>query len=106
MFALFALGILFLVGGIALVIRAVALPRMRMATHLRQIEIYGFNAELPGEDALGLPPPLGQSINALAEGVGRSAITSVGTLRPLPSRVLASAGYYRISIEAFHGYRV
>lgn len=106
MFVLFAIVILFVVAGITLVIRAVALPRLRMATHLRQIETYGFNAGLSDEDELGGPPPLGRSINALAESVGRATIASVGTLRPLSSRVLASAGYYRISIEAFHGYRV
>jgi tight adherence protein C len=106
MFVLFAIGVLFVVAGIALVIRAIALPRLRMATHLRQIETYGFNVALSDEDALGLPPPLGQHINALAESVGRATIANVGTLTPLSSRVLASAGYYRISIEAFHGYRV
>jgi tight adherence protein C len=106
MFLLFSVAILFVVAGIVLVIRAVALPRLRMATHLRQIETYGFNAGLSAEETLGPPPPLGQSINAVAENVGRAAIASVATLRPLSSRVLASAGYYRISVEAFHGYRV
>jgi tight adherence protein C len=106
MFALFVIGLLLLAGAIALVVRAIALPRLRMATHLRQIETYGFNADRVDEEVLGPPPPLGRTINAIAESVGRSAIARVGPLRPLPSRELASAGYYRISTEAFHGYRV
>jgi tight adherence protein C len=105
-FVLFVIGLLLIAVAIALVIRAIALPRLRMATHLRQIETYGFKAGPSAEDTLGPQPPLGRSINALAESVGRSAIKSIGTLTPLPSRVLASAGYYRISVEAFHGYRV
>jgi tight adherence protein C len=32
-------------------------------------------------------------------------IARVATLKPLPSRELASAGFYRISPDAFHGYR-
>jgi tight adherence protein C len=106
MILLFALGLLLIAGAIALVVRAVALPRLRMATHLRQIDTYGVNVAQAGEDPLAFPPPLGQSINALAESVGRFAIRTSGTFPPLESRVLASAGYYRISVEAFHGYRV
>jgi len=102
--ALFVLGVVFLGAAIVLVVRAVALPRMRMATHLRQIETYGISGTFPDADVLD--PPLGRSINALAETVGRSMTAHVGTLRPLPSRELASAGFYRISTDAFHGYRV
>ncbi len=106
MAVLFALAILVLAVAIAMIVRAVALPRLRMATHLRQIETYGFNASAVADDPLGAPPPLGRSINALAESVGRSAIRSIATLPPMPSNVLSSAGYYRISVEAFHGYRI
>ncbi len=104
MAVLFVIGLLLFAAAIVLVIRAVALPRLRMATHLRQIDTYGLSGTLPGEDHLA--PPLSRSINAFAEGVGRSAIARVRTLRPMPGRELASAGFYRISVEAFHGYRV
>jgi pilus assembly protein TadC len=105
MTALFVIGLLFVAAAIVLVIRAVALPRLRMATHLRQIETYGFSGTVPGEDALTGRPPLGLTINALAESVGRNMIARVGVLKPLPSSELTSAGFYRISIDAFHGYR-
>ncbi len=101
----FVIGLLFIAAAVVLVVRAVALPRLRMATHLRQIDTYGFDGALPGDGPLAAPPPLGATINAFAEGVGRATIASVGTLKPLPSRELASAGFYRISTEAFHGYR-
>jgi tight adherence protein C len=106
MTALFVIGLLFIAAAVVLVIRAVALPRLRMATHLRQIETYGFSGTLPSEDHLAARPPLGRSINAFAEGVGRAAIARAGTLTPMPSRELASAGFYRVTVEAFHGYRV
>jgi tight adherence protein C len=106
MFALFVIALLLLAAAIALVLRAIALPRLRMAMHLRQIDTYGFSGTLPGEDALEARPPLGRSINAIAESAGRFAIANIGPLKPTPSRVLASAGYYRISVEAFHGYRI
>lgn len=105
MTVVFAIGVLFLAAGVVLAIRAIALPRVRMAAHLRQIETYGFKA-VSGEEALLPQPPLGRAINALAERVGRSAITHIGALRPLPSRELSSAGLYTISAEAFHGYRL
>jgi tight adherence protein C len=106
MTVLFVIALLLFAAAITLVLRAIALPRLRMSLHLRQIETYGFSGALPGEDALETRPPLGRSINALAEGVGRFAIASARTLKPMPSRMLTSAGYYRISVEAFHGYRV
>lgn len=103
---LFVLVLLLVACAIALVIRAIAVPRMRMAAHLRQIDVYGFNASATEADVLEIPPPLGRPINALAEGVGRAAMTSLPALTPIPTRVLTSAGYRRISSEAFHGYRV
>ncbi|HEV2922869.1 MAG TPA: type II secretion system F family protein [Solirubrobacteraceae bacterium] len=104
MTVLFVIGLLFVAAAIVLVIRAVALPRMRMATHLRQIDTYGFSGSLPGED-LRTPTPLARSINALAESVGRMMGAHVTTLKSLPNRELASAGLYRVSSDAFHGYR-
>jgi tight adherence protein C len=106
MTALFVLGVLFIGAAIVLVVRALALPRLRMATHLRQIETYGFHSSLAPELASGARPPLGWGVNGLAEGIGRYAIARMGSLKPLPRRELTSAGFYTLSTEAFHGYRV
>jgi tight adherence protein C len=102
---LFAIGLLFIAAAIVMLVRAVALPRLRMATHLRQIETYGVTGTMPSDEPY-VRPPLGQVVNALAEGIGAAAIGSVPSLKPMPSRELASAGFYTISIQAFHGYRV
>jgi tight adherence protein C len=102
---LFAIGLLFLATAIVLLVRTVALPRIRMATHLRQIETYGATGTFASDEPLARPP-LGQAINAIAEAVGQAAIARVPSLTPVPSRELASAGFYTISTNAFHGYRV
>jgi tight adherence protein C len=102
---LFGIGLLFIAAAIVMLVRAVALPRLRMATHLRQIETYGVTGTMPSDEPY-VRPPLGQVVNALAEGIGAAAIGSVPSLKPMPSRELASAGFYTISIQAFHGYRV
>jgi tight adherence protein C len=106
MSGLLVIGLLFLAAAIVLVLRAVALPRLRMATHLRQIDTYGFTGADRGEDPLEAQPPLGRIVNGLAESVGRNAIARVAVLKPLSSRELNSAGFYKLSSEAFHGYRV
>jgi tight adherence protein C len=106
MAVLFVVALLLLGAAIVLVVRALALPHLRMATHLRQIESYGFDSGLPGEEPIRARPPLGRGVNAFAERVGRRAIARVGALTPLTSRELASAGLYNLSPEAFHGYRM
>lgn len=104
--ALVVIGLLIFAVAIVLAIRATAAPRVRMAAHLRQIETYGFADATASESRLSVHPPLGRSINAIAESVGSAAIARVTSLKPLPSRELASAGFYSLSVEAFHGYRV
>jgi tight adherence protein C len=103
---LFVIALVLVGAAIVLVVRALALPRLRMAAHLRQIETYGLSGTLPSDRPLAARPPLGESINALAESVGRGAIVHVASLKPLPNRELNSAGLYGVSSEAFHGYRV
>ncbi len=49
---------------------------------------------------------MGTGVNSIAEGVGRFAMSSFGVLQPLPRKQLISGAMYRISEEAFHGYRV
>jgi len=101
---LLLLGLVCIAVAVWLIVRTVALPRMRMATHLRQIDTYGYSAGVEQPDRPS--PPLGETINGFAESVGRGAATVVPSLRPLPSRELSSAGYYTVTSEAFHGYRV
>ena len=102
MTALFIIAVLFVGAAIVLFVRALALPHLRMATHLRQIETYGFHSALASDEPRGARPPLGWTVNATAESVGRLAIARVGALKPLPRGDLTSAGFYTLSPEAFH----
>src|SRR5437588_9070847 len=105
MAALFVIGLLFLGVTVVLIMRAVALPRLRMTAHLRQIERYGVNGVLEAE-ATGRSVLLGSSLTGFAERVGRYAAARLSLLTPLPPRELVSAGLYTLSPEVFHGYRV
>jgi tight adherence protein C len=104
--ALAVIGLFFFAVAIALVVRAVGSPRMRMAAHLRQIDTYGFADPTAPDRQLTVRPPGGRTINAIAESVGSIALARVPSLKPLPKRELASAGFYSLSVQAFHGYRV
>ncbi|HEV2982037.1 MAG TPA: type II secretion system F family protein [Solirubrobacteraceae bacterium] len=105
MIGLFIVGLVLVGAALTLVVRSVALPRLRMTAHLRQIDTYGFDSG-DAEGNVGARPPLGWAINSQAERVGRWAIARVGALSPMPTYRLASAGFYSLSREAFHGYRV
>jgi tight adherence protein C len=101
--ALLVIGLLLVGGAAALLLRALALPRLRMEGQVRQIETYGFSED--SEPALGTatgPGPLAM----LAEGAGRWAMSHAGMLKPLERRELMAAGMYDLSIERTHGLRV
>jgi pilus assembly protein TadC len=107
MVGLFIIGLVLGAAALTLLVRSVALPRLRMTAHLRQIDTYGFDTATRADGGqLGSRPPLGWAINGQAERVGRWAIARAGALTPMPTHRLASAGFYSLSREAFHGYRV
>jgi tight adherence protein C len=100
---LFAIGLLLLGAAVAMLLRAVGLPRLRMEGQVRQIETYGFSGD--SESALGKetgPEPLAM----LVEGAGRWAMRHVKSLKPLEDRELLAAGIYERSAETVHGLRV
>jgi tight adherence protein C len=105
MIGLFLLGLLLLGAAAALLVRAVALPRLRVGEQLRQIDTYGFGTPA-GEAELATERSLDGKLNALAERVGRFTAAHVESVKPLPRKPLLAAGYYSLSPEAFHGYRV
>jgi len=100
---LFVIGTLFFVVAVVTLIRAVAFPHLRASVHLRQIESYGFKAGLETEET---SEPLGSSLNVLAQRIGAYAASRVSVLKPLRGRELVGAGFYTLSAEVFHGYRV
>src|SRR3989442_2488774 len=104
---LFLIGLVLVAVAAALVARALALPRMQMSAHLREIETYGFNADSDEravqQDASARR--LRARLDGLAERIGRS-VGGGGWRAPVEGRSLRAAGLYSITPEAFHGYRV
>ena len=100
------IGVLLVGAAAALIVRALALPKLRVSAHLRQIDTYGFRpGDAVAERTGAAQPPLGERVNRLAERVGRS-VTGRGWRAPVEGRSLRAAGVYSITPEAFHGYRV
>lgn len=102
---LFVLGVLILAGAAGLLVRAVALPRVRMSAQLRQIDSYGFAAT---EGAIEGPRESSSpraALNALAARIGRGAAGN-GWRAPVAKIKLRAAGVYTIEPDVFHGYRV
>ena len=103
---LLIIGLVFLGAAAALIARAVAITRLRMAAQVRQIGTYGFAGDSANEALAQARSQLSEGINLLAERVGRFAEARVQSLKPLPRAQLASAGFYALTADAFHGYRV
>jgi tight adherence protein C len=103
---LFIIGVLFIAAAVALLARAVALPRLRMSTQLRQIESYGFAAnDVAAAEAPAEHSSLRERLNQLAGHIGRHS-EGTGWRAPVTKIKLRAAGIYKIEPDVFHGYRV
>jgi tight adherence protein C len=105
MILLFLVGLVLAGVAVALLVRAVALPRLRVDEQLRQIGTYGFGPSA-GEAALPGGPPAGGALSELADRVGRFTAARVEALKLTPRTALLSAGYHTVTAEGFHGLRV
>jgi tight adherence protein C len=101
---MFIVGVLLFAVTGRLVARAVAVPRLQLKQHLNAINEYGFASE-PELDKAKSRARLNDKLAALADRIGRWAITHLTALPPLERGVLASAGFYESTPEAVHGYR-
>jgi tight adherence protein C len=102
---LFVIGVLLIAGAGALMARALALPRMRMSSQLRQIDSYGFAAVDPASDTPSPDSSVRARLNDVAAQVGRRA-QGRGWRAPVTAIKLRAAGVYWIDPDVFHGYRV
>jgi tight adherence protein C len=96
----------FLVGAaVALFARAVAMPRLRTAETLGQIDSYGFSG---GHSAEGEEPrrPATGAIDRLAGGLGGFAARFGGFREAALKRELVAAGLYSLTPRKFLGYRL
>jgi tight adherence protein C len=97
----------FLIGATGwLLLRAVALPRLRLDVHLRQIESYGVEGVFADPDVPTSRGRLDQSVNQLARRLGQRAMQAAPSLVPLQRGQLTAAGIYSVSPETIHGYRL
>jgi tight adherence protein C len=97
-------GVLLAGASVALAARALAMPRMRAAETLAQIDSYGYSVA-----ADHLPPrgPLSSALDNLAFRMGSWLAKRFGSLREAQLREqLMAAGLYGIAPKKFMGYRL
>jgi Flp pilus assembly protein TadB len=99
----FALGL----GAVAirLVIHAAVLPRVRLSTHLRQIQGYGWERAVAAGN-VSAREQLNTAITNLARGIGGWALERFPGLPALKRGELTAAGYYEVTPDVVHGFRV
>jgi tight adherence protein C len=97
---------LVLVGtAVALLLRAAALPRIRAATRVSQIDAYGFTGRRSVERARSAP--LSTFFDGLAGSVGAVVASRFGAVREAElRRQLMAAGLYTLHPRKFLGYRI
>jgi tight adherence protein C len=88
-----------------LVARAVVVPRLHLKAHLREIADYGFEGPITETD-LPTMVRLKRSFRRISTRVGGFVMRRIPSLKPLDVGELAAAGFYEISVELVHGYRV
>lgn len=100
---LLLIGLAFLAATVALVARAVALPRLRTEAGLAQIGAYGFPRSRDEADA---GRPLTDALDRLAERVGAAMLPRLKGGEEAEVRgLLVSAGIYDTTSRKFLGYR-
>jgi tight adherence protein C len=103
-FLLLTVGVILVAVSARLVVLAIVDPRLALKTHLREIADYGFDSNPTENDAerAGLKDKLAR----VAERVGGWAMRRVPSLPALKTNELSAAGFYDLSPEMAHGYRV
>jgi tight adherence protein C len=104
---LIALGVLIFGVSAVLLVRALVLPRLRLESHLQDVDSYGFAAPGAAEAELGASArgSFNEAFNRFAERVGRALLRYVPRIQAVRRGELTAAGFYELSREALHGYR-
>jgi tight adherence protein C len=104
-FFLFVIGVTLVGVTGRLVARAVLVPRLRIKRHLNAISDYGFDSRVaeversPGER-------FKRAFRATAERMGRFVMRRFPAFKALDANELGAAGFYDVTPELVHGYRV
>jgi tight adherence protein C len=103
-FLLIAFGVLLVAATGRLVAHAIAVPRLELKQHLLNINDYGFESGQikPVEKTRSLK----DTVAVVADRVGGYVIARFEFLPPLSRDQLAAAGFYDLTVERVHGYRV
>jgi len=105
MVPLFLIGIVFLAAATGLLVRAISLTRIRVASQVRQIEDYGFGTGDSAEPRGSALSRAGTRLSTLAERLGR-AVPGTGWRAPVTTQQLRGAGLYTVTPNQFQGYRL
>jgi Flp pilus assembly protein TadB len=105
MVLLFLIGILFLAAATALLVRAISLTRIRIASQVRQIEEYGFSTSDSTEQRDLALLRAAARVGTVAERIGRS-VPGTGWRAPVTTQQLRGAGLYTVTPNQFQGYRL
>jgi tight adherence protein C len=104
-FLLFGAGVLLVGLSGRLLAHAIAVPRLQLRSHLRELDEYGFQPGVHPKDHRGRAR-LNEALAQRVGRIGRLAITTVPALTPLERGRLTAAGFYDLLPEVAHGYRV
>ena len=103
-FLLLIIGVILIAVAGRLVLKAMVTPRLALKTHLREISDYGFDSNPTEDDAHR--QGLKDKLSRVAERLGGWAMRRIPSLPALKTNELSAAGFYDLSPEMAHGYRV
>jgi tight adherence protein C len=103
-FLLLIFGVILIAVAGRLVVKAIVIPRLALKTHLREISDYGFDSD-PTEDGADRPG-FKVKLSRVAERLGGWARRRIPSLPALSTNELSAAGFYDLSPDMAHGYRV
>lgn len=98
-------GLLLVAFSVRLLVHAAVLPRIRLALHLRELEVYGFQG-VAAAASVSARNSLAEALAGVAERLGRVTLRALPTIAPLHPKKLSAAALYEVSAETVHGYRV
>ncbi|MGA2012969.1 MAG: type II secretion system F family protein [Solirubrobacteraceae bacterium] len=102
---LFAIGIGMVAVSGRLLARAIVVPRLHLKQHLREIRDYGFDRPID-LDPISPSERLKRAFKSSARATGAFAMRRLPSVSALSPSELGAAGFYDVSPEIVHGYRV
>jgi tight adherence protein C len=102
---LFGIGLILVAVAARVFMRGLVVDRLQLKAHLRDLSDYGFETGIPDADLPALER-LKRAVRRAAIRIGGFLLTRVPTIPSLSKSDLTAAGFYDITPEAVHGYRL